>query len=100
MAKILKLTVDGERAEIDVEKLTFAEARAIEKVTGADIAEALKKMSMTTVQALIWVTWKRHHPGSLFSDFDDKAISDVDMEWEKEAEPEAPASPTLPAAEG
>lgn len=94
----LKVTVDGELNTIDISKLTFAEGRAIEKVTGKEFGEAIKSRSLTVVQALIWVTVKRHKPGTLFSDFDDRAIADIEFEFEKDPEPEAD-NPTEPAAD-
>ncbi|AGW41296.1 hypothetical protein O159_12160 [Leifsonia xyli subsp. cynodontis DSM 46306] len=99
MANIIKVAVDGEQSVIDVDKLTFAEGRAIEKVTGKEFAEAIKSKSLTSIQALIWVTWKRHHPGVAFSDFDDRAITDIEIDLEKD-DGTPPENPTVPAVEG
>ena len=99
MANILKVTIDGEKTEVDLDKLTFAEGRAIEKVTGKEFREAITSQSLTSVQAIIWVTWKRHHPGVAFSDFDDRAITDIEIDLEKD-DGTPPENPTVPAAAG
>lgn len=92
MSKILTVTWGEKTSSCDMEKVTFAEARAVEKVTGEPFTEALSSKSMESLQALIWVVLKRHNPGILFSDLDDEPITDVDMEWEKDDEdPQVPA---------
>ena len=83
----MTVAVDGAAHEMDITRLTFAEARAIEKVTGQRFADALTNPSIDAVQALIWVCLKRGEPTLKFADLDDRAISDFDLEIDK-AEPE------------
>lgn len=99
MARVMRVTVDGTAHEADMERLTFAEGRAIEKVSGlplSDILGAGKKPTMTTVQAMVWVVLKRDDTTLKFSDLDDRAIGDFQIE---NVAPEAgeDANPTEPS---
>lgn len=95
MAHTLTVTLDGASHTIDVDRLTFAEGRAVERVTGQSIGDVMKNMSLTAVQALTWVAIKRDQPELKFSDLDDRAISDVQLDAGQD-EPD----PTQPAAAG
>lgn len=83
MAKaLMRVTVDGRTYEADLNRLTFAEARAVEKASGESFATILsaKAPTMTGVQALVWVTMKRGEPTLKFADLDDRAIEDFDLD--------------------
>ena len=67
-----------------VSKPTFAEARAIEKVTGHNF-EAIQRDkglrgSATTTQAILWVSMKRTIPTTLFSDLDDIQMEAIEFD--------------------
>jgi hypothetical protein len=96
MSHILTVTLDGATHTIDVDRLTFAEGRAVERVTGQTLGDVMTHMSLTAVQALTWVAIKRDQPELKFSDLDDRAISDVGLDVKQDEEPD----PTQPAAAG
>ena len=81
-------TVDGEHfTMLEPDRMTFAEARAVEKVTGLSFTQiGGDDVSITTTQALLWVSMKRARPELKFADLDDVAPGSI--EWD-EAEPEA-----------
>lgn len=85
-------TFEGEHFDLlDDASLTFAEGRAVEKVTGrplSDQGEALDSM-----QALLWVSIKRRRPETKFSDLDDAPITAFAWDQEPEEESEG-ADPT------
>lgn len=85
----------GEKFELVQSKLTFAEARAVEKFTGHTFAEIMESerlaKSTAVTQALIWVSMKRVRPEVKFSDLDDMPIDDLD--WPEEEPEEASESP-------
>lgn len=92
MAQVMRVTVDGKSHEFDMERLTFAEGRAIERVSGMPMSELGKGTpSLTMVQALVWVALKRDDTRLQFSDLDDRAIADFGLE-QLDDEDEAPAS--------
>ena len=85
--RIIRVTVDGKSHEADLNRLTFAEARAIEKKAGESMAEIMKTKSMTSVQAIVWVVVKRSEPTLKFEDLDDREILDFDLELIEGDEP-------------
>jgi hypothetical protein len=88
----VKFKDNGVTVEFDEEKLTFAEGRALEKVTGyafGAISEHGNELSV--IQAWVWVALKRSEPSLKFSDLDDRQISDFEFDAEDE-EPESPTS--------
>ena len=88
----MRFTAHGETFELDPQRLMFAEARAVEKVTGLTFKEyggALSSGSMTAMQAFMWVAAKRVHPELTFSDLDEWEVSDFALESEGESEGEA-----------
>lgn len=94
----MRINMEGRTAEIDQQRLTFAEGRAVEKVTGlsfVDFGKALGGGSVTALQALIWVAFKRSEPTLKFSDLDDWNMSALTTE--AETEPEAQVDPTQAA---
>jgi len=96
----MKFTIDGESYEMAQSKVTFAEARAVEKVTGhtfqAISTNPEMRNSTDVVQAMIWISMKRSNPTLVFSDLDDVAIDDI--EWEEEPEADAPSDPSETAS--
>lgn len=85
----MKFTVDGAEHEFDEERLTFGEARAIEKVTGYPFGGLDQhEGEMVVVQAMIWVALKRDEPTLKFSDLDDRSMGDFAFETEDEDEGE------------
>lgn len=95
MAHVLTVTIEGTKHSIDLDRLTFAEGRAIEKVTGSDFGDVVRMRSLTGVQALVWVTVKRTQPMLKFSDLDDWAINDVDFDMNAdEPDPTVPVEAT------
>lgn len=84
---------------IDVNSVMFAEARAIEKVTGSTFKETMDQLvagSMEAVQAFVWIAFKRSDPGMKFSDLDNVPLTDVDVITEEEV-PEEPGNPPADA---
>ena len=94
----MKFAVDGKDYEFDDASMTFAEGRAIEKVTGVPFGEVgtlAKKGSMTAIQAMVWVAMKRAEPTLKFSDLDDRPISSVEFAVADESDDEGDeAGPT------
>lgn len=91
---VIRLSYKGVRHEVDLTKLTFGEGRALEKVTGKSITD-LAKPDLTTMQAIVWVALRRADPSLQFSDLDNMAMSDLDLEQvEDEEDPENPTPPT------
>jgi hypothetical protein len=85
----IKFTAQGTAHDFDVDKLTFAEGRALERVTGSTVAEffgVLVNGSLTALQALVWVACKRDQPTLTFADLDDWVIADVVFEDPEESE--------------
>jgi hypothetical protein len=96
----MKFTIDGTTYEMAQSKVTFAEARAVEKVTGHTF-QAINtspdlRNSTDVVQAMIWISMKRAEPTLTFSDLDDIAIDDI--EWDDESEDAASSDPSETAS--
>lgn len=89
---VMTVTVDGVAHEADLNRLTFAEARAIERITGESFADIMRTQSMTAVQALVWVILKRDDPTLKFTDLDDRAINDFDLATSKDEPDPTPAT--------
>ena len=92
----MRFTVDDKAYDYDDATMTFAEGRAIEKVTGrtfGEIGELAKTGSLSAIQALVWVAMKRTEPTLKFSDLDDRAISAFTFD-DPEPEPGDPTDPT------
>lgn len=92
------ITLAGEKYELITSKLTFAEGRAFEKVTGQIFAEVTQDVRLfqriDTQQALIWISIKRVRPEFRFEDLDSLQIDAVDWAGdEEEGEPD----PTQPS---
>ena len=97
MTTLVVTTPDGVQHALDVERMTFAEARAVEKVTGLSIAEVARGGSLAGLQALLWVTLKRDDPTLRFADLDDRPIGDFTVDVTKD---EPDPDPSSPATEG
>lgn len=96
----MKFVANGTKYEFDDARITFAEARQVEKVTGrtmAEIGRAGGGEDITTLQAMIWVAMKRADPTLRFSDLDDMAMGDLEMIPEDDEPGEQP-DPTAEAA--
>lgn len=87
-----KFEVDGVNYEL-VQSPTFGEARSIEKVTGTPFgAVDMSRLSIDTVQALVWISMRRVNADVTFDDVDnvDTAIlAELFEAIEEEAEDEA-----------
>ncbi len=95
-------TIDGVKHEFDEDKLTFAEGRALERVTGhsfGEMGEAAKRGDLTTLQAFVWVAMKRAEPTLTFSDLDDRSIGDFTFEGTDDEPAEDEAADPTDAAE-
>lgn len=95
----MKFTIEGTTYELVQSKVTFAEARAIERVTGHTFAAITSdpelRNSTDIIQAMIWISMKRAQPTLTFSDIDDVEIDGI--EWTKEDDDVAAPDPTQPA---
>jgi hypothetical protein len=93
----MRFEVEGTAYEYDPEKLTFAEARAMEAVTGKTFAEIQGDgQDMTVAQAFVWVAMKRSNPTLKFRDLDDMPVGAFQSMDEEPAAGE-PEDPTPPA---
>lgn len=91
-----KFTVDGVEYEmVQWDRVTFAEGRAIEKITGSKYAElvAAGGASLDFLQALVWVSMKRKTPDVTFDDLDDMVI-DIDLDVTEDEGAAEEADPT------
>lgn len=105
MALRLRITVDDTPYEIDVNRLTLGEGRAIEKVSGETFAAMAKTLnegnaSLTTFQAIVWVAMKRATPTLKFSDLDDRELLDIDVQQVDDGEGDAADPTEAPPQEG
>ena len=91
-----KFEVDGVNYEF-VQSPTFGEARAIEKVTGTPFgAVDMARLSIDTVQALLWISMRRVNPDAAFEDIDGvdtKVLAGLFEEVEEEAEADPTSAP-------
>jgi len=92
----------GERREFpfELEDLTWAEVRALQKVTGAPglvaFGDMLGAADGAAIPALLWVLRKREEPTLKFADLDTLRISEVTVE-EDEQDAAGPKAPTTAA---
>lgn len=93
----MKFRIDGTEYDMIQTNVTFAEARAIEKVTGQSFtalaADEEVQQSLSVVQAMLWISMKRVNPTMVFSDLDDVDISAVEYIAEEADEPVAEPAP-------
>lgn len=93
-----KFEVDGVNYEL-VQSPTFGEARAIEKVTGTPFgAIDMSRLSIDTVQALVWNSMHRVNPDITFDDVDDIDTAILAGLFEALEEENEEADPTEAAA--
>lgn len=88
---------DGHQFEFDENRLTFAEARAVERVTGVTMAEAMdaaSKGSALALQAYMWIAMKRADPPLKFSDLDDMSLGDFTFTTDEPEQAESAPDPT------
>lgn len=91
--------IDGETYSMIESKFTFAEGKALERVTGHTFQAIFRdpdvRESLDVLQALMWVSMKRVKPELKFSDLEDLAIDDIEwVEDEPEADPQPPVEET------
>lgn len=91
-----KFTIDGQTYEMVESRLSFAEGRDLERVTGYTFqqitADPSVQGSLVVTQAFIWLSMRRDRRDLKFSDLDNVAIDEI--EWEEDpAEPD-PTQPT------
>ena len=95
----MKVLFDGEEFPLVQGKVTFAEARAMESLTGHTVAELERNPSLaesvTVIQAMAYISIKRVRPGVTFSDLDDAVIDETVAVDEEPAEDATP-DPTEP----
>lgn len=96
----MKFVVDGTKFEFDEDRLTFAEARAMEKATGRTMGEIGRAggEDAASLQAMIWVAMKRSEPTLKFSDLDDMSMGSIEFLEDEPTEDDA--DPTDGAEEG
>ncbi len=78
----LTFTVEGKPHELDIDRLTFAEGRAVEKVTGVPYGTLMSGLgdgSLEALQGFLWVAMKRTQPELKFADLDSVAVMDVQV---------------------
>lgn len=88
---MIRFTANGSKHQFDEDRLTFGEARALEKVCGypfKDLGKHLQSGEMTSLQAVIWVAMKRGEPTLKFSDLDDMSLADIEFEDGDDDEPD------------
>lgn len=86
----MKFIANSKTYELDETKITFAEGRAMEKVTGLpfmEVGSSAAAGSMLAMQALVWVTVKRSEPTTKFEDIDDWEIGAIEFQIEDEENP-------------
>lgn len=94
---MMRITANGKEVEFNYRKMTFAEGRAMERVTGRNFRELQEEKfvgSLTSLQALVWIVFKRDDPALKFTDLDDWDINAIEFDDDDDAEPEQ-----VPAAE-
>lgn len=83
----MKFVANGTTYEMDEATITFAEGRAVEKVTGlpfTEVGASAANGSMLAMQALVWVAVKRSQPTTKFEDIDDWAIGSIEFKVDDE----------------
>lgn len=92
-------TVNGATYEMIQSGFMFAEARAMEKVTGFTFSEMLTdpklRTSTVAIQAMIWVSMKRTEPELKFSDLDTMSIDEITFNEDPPAVAAQDADPTV-----
>jgi hypothetical protein len=95
----VKFIVNGVKYEFDDEKVTFAEARAIQKAVGKTMGEIQKDPGdVTAMQASVWIAMKRMDPSLRFADLDDMSVGDIEWMKDEDApveEPDAAGDPLV-----
>jgi len=96
---MMRITANDKTIEFDDGKLTFAEGRALEKVTGSPFMELAERKFMgnlTETQALVWVVFKRSEPTLRFSDLDEWNIGGIEIDLNADA-PDVEQEEEVPA---
>lgn len=96
----MRFRARGETYEFSERTLTFAEARAIERVTGLPFDKLEAEGGLSMMQAMVWVAMKRTDPTLRYSDLDDMPLGEFEQLDDDEPPaggPEGEADPTIPA---
>ena len=96
----MKFTVSGTdydgTYEMIQERATFAEAKAIEKVTGHSFQALMKtpelQESMSVIQAMLWISMKRDHPTLTYAELDDFPMDAIEEHPDEPTEEEVALS--------
>lgn len=83
---------DQEYKLLTDEDLTFAEGAAVCRAAGVKASD-LRSERFEVLQALVWVSIRRHNPDFLFSELNDVPISAI--EFIEDEEPPAPEAEAL-----
>lgn len=99
-----EFSIDGKTYQLVDSGWTFAEARALEKVTGhtfkAISADPDVRDSIDVTQAILWVSMKRVEPETPFSLLNDLAIDAIEWGAEEDDAEADEADPTPPVEAG
>jgi hypothetical protein len=94
----VKFVVNGVKYEFAQKKMTFAEAKAIQKVTKktfGQVADAAEQGDFEAMQAFVWVAMKKDDPTLKFSDLDDLELGEFEMIPDPDDEEETEADPPV-----
>lgn len=96
----MNIIVRGTKYEWDQARVTFAEARAIQKVTGKTLGEvgaAAEAGDAEAMQAILWTAMKRQETTLRYGDLDDLELGEFEVVPDPDEEqPEAAApDPTV-----
>lgn len=78
----MQIIIKGESFEFDPNKLTFNEAKSIEKATGlkfGKFGEDLAEGSTSAIQAYAWVLLRRNNPELRFDDLGDFELGSLEV---------------------
>lgn len=75
----MKFIARGTKYGLDEEKLTFAEARAVERACGMTFDKLRDQGGVTAMQAMVWVAMKREQPTLRFTDLDDMEFGEFEQ---------------------
>lgn len=88
----LRFSIEGRgQYQLDTNRLTFAEGKAIERATGKtfkEVGEFAKRGSLEAIQAFVFVAMKRTEPTTRFTDLDEVDLGDLKFEDDPD-EPES-----------
>lgn len=76
----MKFVANGVKYDFDPNKITFAEAKAMQKVTQRTVKDITSTADedAESMQAIFWVAMKRQDPTLTYLDLDDTPITDIE----------------------